>query len=241
MQSPKTLVAGEAFRWRPISPNGQLTAPSWRLWTHNDDVYATQRNLAGDWKVSLHATGDFQSSFVATPESEAKWRPQSPDSRHIDAWSRPGELAEGWTQLLHVVHPAREMRPILEAGIDQVDHTALQIGSGWALHVYILDSRRTAVANHLDFERARHVARVHYGDDRCLDVVVVLNPWGYPQVEFSDEARRKMLTGEGKSFVPTDTTIEPASVTTRVLVSGYHADGGRFYMDLAGAPQAGSF
>jgi hypothetical protein len=105
---------------RRVSPGGTvrfavggLDAPrssTHRIWTarHTPDVYLATRAVAGVQKVSLHASGRWQHSFV----SDEKARPFLPAgaSRHVDRWTRPPEFGPGWTRMYVVMVPGTELR-----------------------------------------------------------------------------------------------------------------------------------
>ena len=76
----------------------------WRVWTTKgkSDLYISGRLQGGDWKVSLHESGDWR--FALTREfSQA----QGMDERLIfEKWERPQPLREGVTPAFEIMVPS---------------------------------------------------------------------------------------------------------------------------------------
>src|SRR5829696_1026585 len=78
----------------------------WRVWTTKgkSDVYISGRLQGGDWKVSLHESGDWR--FALTREfAEARGE----DDRLIAQWDRPQPLYGGVTPAFEIVVPSAEL------------------------------------------------------------------------------------------------------------------------------------
>lgn len=139
---PITLVGGNPLRWRAIAATDGRTSPSWKIWNRGEDIYLCQRSMGSDVKISLHESGTFQTSFVNSGRAAARLGPDA--SRHLDRWTQPPEFAPGWTRLVEVVHPERELGRFIEEGIDRKPVVDLQVGHGYAVAVTVLVSRPTS-------------------------------------------------------------------------------------------------
>ena len=65
----------------------------WRIWTHRgtSNLYISDRLQGGDWKVSLHESGDWR--FALTREyAEAR----EMEDRLFEQWERPQPLYQGY-------------------------------------------------------------------------------------------------------------------------------------------------
>jgi len=47
-----------------LEEDGKPFSSAWRFWNTNDDVYVATRDLAGDYKLSLHASGEWITAFT---------------------------------------------------------------------------------------------------------------------------------------------------------------------------------
>jgi hypothetical protein len=96
------------FRFAAGSPDGNRSG-IWRFWTQasNDDVYFAARAAASDFKVSLHQSGRWRAGFT---KPDSPFLPKGAD-RAVHKWSRPAELAPGWTRAFEVGIPASEVTP----------------------------------------------------------------------------------------------------------------------------------
>ena len=83
-----------------LEEDGKPFSSAWRFWNTNDDVYVATRNLAGDYKLSLHASGEWITAF--TKESG---RVDGNDERRITQGARPRPIAPGWTEAPFVSIP----------------------------------------------------------------------------------------------------------------------------------------
>ncbi|MCX6432914.1 MAG: hypothetical protein NTX29_09020, partial [Actinobacteria bacterium] len=66
----------------------------WRIWSNraSSDVYIAARTIAAHQKFSLHESGDWRYQWVRRDNNGSS---QGPDSRIIDRWSPPNEVAHG--------------------------------------------------------------------------------------------------------------------------------------------------
>ena len=210
-----------------------MTAPSWRVRTHGADAYVAQRGTANDWKISLHASGEHQTSIIV-PAVE-RYRDQLTAGRHLDRWDRPPEFSEGWTALLHIVHPHRELAPITEAGTSKC--VSLEVGPGYALHIWLFRSRPTVVPTSLNFDQARHLASVDLADDTKLEAIATIQPWGYQEIVQVNAARREMIEGSVAALMPPcQADTDPSVHVPRMVVGGVHTNGLRYFVEMSASP-----
>lgn len=99
-----------AIRFGITDDNGK-TASTWKCWTHSgagkSDVYLTCRSLKkGPLHASLHESGKwhivYSEKFFAENQDVFVNRPES---RFIDKWPRPSEIATGVTLAFRIVTP----------------------------------------------------------------------------------------------------------------------------------------
>lgn len=102
----ETVLPGGTIRWGIFAPDGRRS-PSWRVWTskQTDDCYVAGRDVAGEVKISLHASGEWQHSI--TQPAAAR---RALAERHLDRWVRPPDFAPGWTVGVRVWIPDSELR-----------------------------------------------------------------------------------------------------------------------------------
>lgn len=113
-ETPGTAAArsagpGEPIRFAVGSVNGARSS-TWRIWTSRNapDVYLAVRNIAGQQKVSLHASGSWSHSFVSDDKA-ARFRAPGA-SRHMELWQRPPAFSPGWTHAYSIQVPWTELR-----------------------------------------------------------------------------------------------------------------------------------
>lgn len=83
-----------------LEENGKPFSSAWRFWNTNNDVYVGTRNLAGRYKLSLHASGEWITAF--TKESGVV---NANDQRQVTQGARPHPVGPGWTEAPFVSIP----------------------------------------------------------------------------------------------------------------------------------------
>lgn len=80
----------------------------WRLFANAnlDDVYLASRHSAGEFKVSLHQSGDWRLQTVRPNGIRIKMFGEAPEGRALMRWQRPAAEETGWTFALSIVVPA---------------------------------------------------------------------------------------------------------------------------------------
>jgi hypothetical protein len=76
-----------------LEREGKPFSSIWRFWSNKDDVYVAARNVAGRYKLSLHASGQWITAF--TKESGLV---NEKDQRRITEGARPQPIGSGWTE-----------------------------------------------------------------------------------------------------------------------------------------------
>lgn len=100
-----------------VVDTGGRACPPWRVWVNSgqSDVYFAHRELAGEMKGSLHASGSWQYGLT---EQRAKTGKPIPgwtgDSRHMKVWKRPPELFPGLTRAVSIFVPTSELQVLPE-------------------------------------------------------------------------------------------------------------------------------
>lgn len=104
---------GELARKDISGPGGELRvgvgdparrSAIWKVWANKSksDVYVAARGLGATQKWSLHESGDWRFQWTS-PEHALRYTGES--QRVIDRWSRPREIAGGWTKGISVWVP----------------------------------------------------------------------------------------------------------------------------------------
>jgi hypothetical protein len=75
----------------------------WRIWRRKDDLYVAPRSVAGNFKISLHASGRFRFGFTSD-ETARKFRKEG-DDRAVFKWERP-QVNSKIAILLQIIFPA---------------------------------------------------------------------------------------------------------------------------------------
>ena len=129
--------AGDSvYRFTVGAPDAERSSV-WRLWTHTPksassgtEIYLAMRNIAADFKASLHASGSWRVGFSRDDHPAA---PPGQD-RAMHKWRRPEEMAPGWTRAFQVGVPSKDVvRPRLtkhaaDAKVHWVQRPAARMG-----------------------------------------------------------------------------------------------------------------
>lgn len=86
----------------------------WRVWKHTSasksDIFISPRNTAGLIKASLHESGIWRFAFTAEyAEREFGKEHEVHDTRLIDRWERPNDIAPGVTLAFRIVIPGSDL------------------------------------------------------------------------------------------------------------------------------------
>ena len=97
-------------------PDG-LQSGIWRAWADpgKSDVYVAIRTIAGDWKISLHESGDCNASI--TEQAVSRFNDayiQNGGSRHLDKWKRQVLTGPLLSIPMRIRFPQSELRPCVE-------------------------------------------------------------------------------------------------------------------------------
>jgi hypothetical protein len=93
-----------------VRNNESLHSATWKLWTEtsggHSEVYLACRALGGELKASMHQSGNWHVAFSQnTFEEKVEGAVPSLDSRFVDKWPRPPEIADGVTLAFKIVTP----------------------------------------------------------------------------------------------------------------------------------------
>ena len=99
-------------------PKACPSSSNWRLWVNGDDTYLASRQTARTLKLSLHASGTWISAFTSESKVQITDSISGRVSRRHTTWSRPAELAPGWTQGPSLVVPGVSWRGELTGTVD---------------------------------------------------------------------------------------------------------------------------
>ena len=96
-------------RFAVVDDGGHLLSSVWRVWTHNRHIYAAVRNLAGEFKTSLHTSGLSRHAFVTQEAAQPFLGPGR--DRATLKWRRPDPQVPGGTLLLQIIIPEPGLAP----------------------------------------------------------------------------------------------------------------------------------
>jgi hypothetical protein len=97
-------MAGKVIRFA----SGPASCPSssnWRLWVKGSEIYLATRQTGGEFKLSLHSSGTWNSAFTFESNARLTDRGSGRVTRRHSTWTRPAEFAPGWTKGPSVVIP----------------------------------------------------------------------------------------------------------------------------------------
>jgi hypothetical protein len=224
----RTFEGRGRLRWRAISPEHDQVSPVWTLSVKNREVYLAQRGMR-DIKISLHKSGDAHLAFV-DHEKAAAWEwPES--SRHLSEWSTRGEFLPGWSRLIHVVHPAPELRGFREDGIEHLEFFDFEVDRRKALYMCLLRNTGAAIRTTITFDDAVHVATFHDGKDWSVAVMAIQNPWLEHSRAWATRARTVPPGSHERSIASPNLDVD--SPGARLVKFTKDSDGGRSIYDLA--------
>jgi hypothetical protein len=93
----KSEIVAREIRFA-VGRGGDLRSTVWRLWANKGDLFLAGRNLAGQSKISFHASGICRYAIVSQT-------PRPP----IDRWMRPNPI-QGITPVIELVVPDFQVR-----------------------------------------------------------------------------------------------------------------------------------
>lgn len=85
-----------------VGTRDDLRSSVWRLWANKNDLYLAARSHAMISKFSFHESGKYRFAVNSTVERE-----DDASDRALYKWTRPNELAPGWTQCFGILVPPR--------------------------------------------------------------------------------------------------------------------------------------
>lgn len=205
----------------------------WRVWTTKgkSDVYISGRLQGGDWKVSLHESGDWR--FALTREFTEK---RGSDSRvTFEQWKRPQPLREGVTTAFEIVVPSAELalppRPLPE---DRKKHTKNvtwfpPAPEGCSTHFIVMYTEPGWPAP----KAAPHILSIFtLPDGRTVSIVVLEQAIPQDQQE-KIEAKKQALAEKMRHASAEDRAAFEAALEPRGYLYGHNESGTRFFIDIA--------
>lgn len=155
MQSTKhypALKAGAkvALRFAVGWPRRRGTV--WRLWAapRSDELYLASRHSAGEFKVSMHESGDWRAQLVnpSKPKKAQFHALDGPfDGRILVRWRRPEPNESGWIHALGILVPEHHLieLPIDNKSNDILWHQPPGPGQFVELHIHLVHPNRGSV------------------------------------------------------------------------------------------------
>lgn len=103
-----------ALRFAAGEPGYRATI--WRLWStaNTDDVYLASRQSAGEFKVSLHQSGDWRLQAIdLSKDNDTHFGNLDPEQgRVLHRWSRPAPDEAGWTRAVSIHVPSEHISEV---------------------------------------------------------------------------------------------------------------------------------
>lgn len=226
---------GVAIRFASGEPGRRGTV--WRLWANRNvaDVYLASRQTADEFKVSLHASGDWRVQIV---------QPDQPKSIHLHdltgdrsgrmlfSWQRPEPEDSGWTYCLSIVLPGHHLLDTpLDRWQDVQWHRPPEVGEHVEFVIYLVTpNRATMTFGTLLRELQAHLAYMDAIELASGEVALVLAlsmPTPNDEASYITRAERLGIeaTRRGPAF--------DASTGPRHLVMGSNHSGEPRFYDLA--------
>lgn len=139
----------EAIRFGVRALSGHR-ASTWKVWSANapkHDVYLACREMKGEFKASMHQSGNWHISFSKSLHADGfADASERPDSRFFDTWPRPPEIGPGITLAFRVVVPW--FSATIEVKEEEVDVVwVAPAGKGYAIEFAILITSPTCVVS----------------------------------------------------------------------------------------------
>lgn len=125
----------------------------WRLWAapRSDELYLASRPSAGEFKVSMHESGDWRAQIV-NPSKPKKTRFRAIDvpfdGRILARWRRPEPNNAGWIHALGILVPEHHLieMPFDNQTNDILWHQPPEPGQFVELHIYLVHPNQGSVA-----------------------------------------------------------------------------------------------
>ncbi|MFI5623794.1 hypothetical protein ACIA03_10030 [Nocardioides sp. NPDC051685] len=112
-----------ALRFAAGEPGHRSTV--WRLWgaKNADDVYLASRSSAGEFKVSLHQSGDWRFQAIdLRKENDTHFGGLDPvQGRLLHQWTRPAADEAGWTRAVTIQIPFEHLSVVPNDGVKYSD------------------------------------------------------------------------------------------------------------------------
>jgi hypothetical protein len=105
--------------------DGRRSGP-WRVWTKRNDVYVGARQIAGQLKVSLHASGQCNHAFTSELVRALDGEDTLPHGkRRQQTWQCDRGASTGLACALRLVFPTSELRPLGTVHVSDKAHLAI--------------------------------------------------------------------------------------------------------------------
>jgi len=103
------------FRFAVRADDGRRSG-IWKVWSPRNasDVYISCREMKGDFKVSLHKSGDFEAGFSHEYEKQLREYGVWTDSRHMEKWKVERPVKQS-VLAIRILIPGTELRGLTGA------------------------------------------------------------------------------------------------------------------------------
>lgn len=224
----RSVGPGKPIRFVVMAPDGSRSS-TWRVWTSRNhlDAYITCRAVARDWKVSLHESGRWQHGFVSL-EKAKRFHP-TVQTRHVDTWSKPDEMAPGLQRAFTIVVPDTELRRFAP----EEPHDVLRVPAAGPGHAAVIEFAFFAAGSSLEVTFAEpifDIAALERVDGSSLRIVARQHPWR--QIDEEWIAKMKLTFG-ANADVPELLRARAAGTLRTMLMGHQNQDGTRFVCDVA--------
>ena len=214
------LTPGKSIRLQ-LSGGDDRASTAWCAFSSkkSPDMYVSPRMMGGDVKISLHASGSFNTGVV----SEKAVKLSEAASRHWDIWKRSeDEIGPKATRAWYLLIPDSELRVV---EVDPKARVLPPVGPGHAVSVEFLLC--ADVGPTLVFDDAYVIARFDLAarEESCL-IVARRIPWPEGMIALAERARAEALAQARASKLE-------VNEHHRLYIHGKDVDGVRFGLELA--------
>ena len=208
----------------------------WRVWMTKgkSDLYISGRLQGGDWKVSLHESGDWR--FGLTCEF-AKARGMA-ERLIFEQWERPQPLRDGVTSAFEIMVPSAELalprQPLPE---DRRKHTEKvtwfpPAPEGCATHFIVMYTEPGWPTP----EAAPDFLSIFtLPDGRTVSIMVLEQAIPVDQQRQIDACRQALVEGMSRASAESRVAFE-AALEPRGYLYGHNEFGTRYFIDISGSP-----
>ena len=215
-----------------VRKNESLHSATWKLWTNlsgnRSEIYLACRELGGELKASMHHSGEWHVAFCSNSfEEKVEGAISGLNSRFVEKWPRPPELAEGITLAFRIVTPESAVSSVSKVKKPNKLVWVPAPPEGKAIEIYICIT--TPKSNFSDWPGKDSMATELLGSIRLNNddtVWVVSKNIEYPDLSNLSNGAVQLFKGKSKNDIKDAGNL-------RALIFGRNQDGSRVIYDTS--------